>query len=897
MQDFKNHKRFGKSKMDKQSNISAEQARLNINAQKDVPLEKWGPYLSERQWGTVREDYSSGGDAWSYFTHEQSRSRAYRWGEDGIAGISDLHQNLCFAIALWNGKDPILKERLFGLTNYEGNHGEDVKELYYYLDNIPTHYYMEYLYKYPQLLFPYKELLVVNQKRSKNEREYEILDTGIFKEGKYFDIKVTYAKIHAEDICIDITITNRGVDDAPLVFLPTLWFRNRWSFNEMQEKPRLEILNKIANAGILKATDKILGCYYFYYSASVDTLMTENETNGNKIFGNPNSSPFVKDAFHDAIIGQNNALYDTLKRNKTGTKFSPIYFQTIKAGASQHISLRLSTDKLDNPFDKSFNDIFTLRKKEADNFYCNLFPKSCSADTAAIQRQAFAGLLWTKQFYQYDIERWLKGDEGRIPPPPERNIGRNSKWKNFKSADVLSMPDKWEYPWFAAWDLCFHCIPMAMIDPVFAKNQLILLCREWYMNPFGQIPAYEWNFSDVNPPLQAWAAMQIYKIEKELHHHADIYFLKRIFEKLVINFTWWANRKDENENNIFTGGFLGLDNIGVIDRDSLPPGAFLEQVDATAWMGMYALNMMEIALEIAQSDKSYEDMVTKFYEHFILIASSLNETLWDANENFFYDRLHLSDGSFKTMKVRSIVGLSVLFNVGIISQDALQKLPDFKKRMDYIKLYSVKSKKFLPCQETSDEGHLLISLVPKERLIKLLTVLLDENEFLSVGGIRALSKFHLNHPFNLEIELNKYSIGYLPGESDSSMFGGNSNWRGPVWMPLDYLIIKTLLQLYQFYGDCIRISFPTGSTHSCNLLQVSQELASRILTGFQMNNNSRRINGDENWFYERPENRNLVLFYEYYHGDSGRGMGASHQTGWSSLIAALINQHLPSSEY
>ncbi|MGH2563505.1 MAG: MGH1-like glycoside hydrolase domain-containing protein, partial [Ginsengibacter sp.] len=555
------------------------------------------------------------------------------------------------------------------------------------------------------------------------------------------------------------------------------------------------------------------------------------------------------------------------------------------------VRLRLSNGEIPNPFDENFESTLVLRKKEADEFYQNLLPQNCPDDISNIQRQAFAGLLWTKQFYQYDVERWLEGDAGEISPPPEREEGRNVNWKNLKVADVLSMPDKWEYPWFAAWDLCFHCIPMAMIDPVFAKNQLILLCREWYMNPFGQIPAYEWDFSDVNPPLQAWAALQVYNIEKKLHNRTDVHFLKRIFEKLMINFTWWANREDENENNVFTGGFLGLDNIGVLDRNDLPPGVFLEQVDATAWMGMYALNMMEMALEIAQTDNSYEDMVSKFYEHFVLIASSLNETLWDANDNFFYDRLHIKDGGSISMKVRSIVGLSVLFNVGIITQEALQKLPDFKKRMEYVKQYRMERNKFLPCQETSDEGHLLISLVPKERLTKLLSVMFDENEFLSIGGIRALSKFHKDHPFVLQLGNKTHSINYQPGDSNDSMFGGNSNWRGPVWMPLDYLIIKTLQQLHSFYGDKIQLPFPTGSENIYNLHEISNSLASKIGATFQRNaDNSRTIYGNENWFYQQQENKGLVLFYECYHGDSAKGIGASHQTGWSSLIAALIKQ-------
>jgi Glycosyl hydrolase family 63 C-terminal domain len=870
-------------------NISAEQQRLNANALKEVPLEKWGPYLSERQWGTVREDYSAGGNAWDYFTHQQSGSRVYRWGEDGIAGISDMHQNLCFAIAVWNGKDDILKERLFGLTNSQGNHGEDVKELYYYLDNTPTHSYMKYLYKYPQAAFPYKELVEVNGNRTKQEPEFELLDTGIFNDNKYFDVRVKYAKNNAEDICVDIKITNHANDEAEIILLPTLWFRNRWLFNDNVEKPVMEILNPLHHAGAVKATNDRLGSYYLYHSVTDETLMTDNETNTEKVFGYANASPFVKDAFNDAVVNNKHNLHEQLKNKTTGTKFSPVYRLTITAKESQRVFLRLSKQELQHPFDESFDTVFTDRKKEADEFYKNLLPEHIAADTANIQRQAFAGLLWSKQFYQYDIERWISGDANNINPPQQRKHGRNAGWEHLKIADVLSMPDKWEYPWFAAWDLCFHCVPMAMIDPVFAKNQLILLCREWYMSPAGQIPAYEWNFSDVNPPIQAWAALEVYRTEKEIHGNADIHFLKRIFQKLMLNFTWWANREDENENNIFTGGFLGLDNIGVIDRNSLPPGTFLEQVDATAWMGMYALNMMEMALEIAQTDNSYEDAVTKFYEHFVLIAASLNETLWDEEDHFFYDSLHTNDGSSIALKVRSIVGLSVLFDAAIIKNEALQKLPDFKKRMDYIKQYRTKNNKFLPCEQVSENGDLLISVIPKERLLQLLKVMLDENEFLSAGGIRALSKFHRDNPFSLQFNHTNYTINYLPGESDNGMFGGNSNWRGPVWMPLNYLLIQTLHQRYSFYGDSIQLQYPTGSSAIYNLKQIAEALSKKIVDIFAINTAGERpVHENGNWFYKLPENKGLVLFYEYYHGDTAKGIGASHQTGWSSLVAALI---------
>ena len=870
--------------------ISAEQQRLNTNAKNEVPLEKWGPYLSERQWGTVREDYSAGGDAWHYFTHDQSRSRVYRWGEDGIAGICDMHQNLCFGIALWNGKDAILKERLFGLTNAEGNHGEDVKELYYYLDNTPTHSYMKYLYKYPQAAFPYDQLVKINNARSKTEPEFEILDTGVFSENNYFDITVTYAKNNQKDICIDIEITNHSNDVAPIVLLPTLWFRNRWLFGDTEQKPILEKQAPLSNAGVVKATHDRLGSYFLYHSLTNETLMTENETNTEKIFGYANESPFVKDAFHDAIIQQQPGLQEQLQNKVSGTKFSPIYRLSVPAKQSLHIVLRLSKEEILQPFDEKFTAVFTDRKNDADEFYKQLLPKIISPDDANIQRQAFAGLLWSKQFYQYDIERWIKGDADNIQPLEERKYGRNSSWQHLKIADVLSMPDKWEYPWFAAWDLCFHCIPMAMVDPVFAKNQLILLCREWYMSPVGQIPAYEWNFSDVNPPIQAWAALQVYRIDKKIHNNTDIAFLKRIFQKLMLNFTWWANREDAKENNIFTGGFLGLDNIGVIDRNSLPPGTFLEQVDATAWMGMYALNMMEMALEIAQTDNTYEDVVTKFYEHFVLIAGSLNEALWDADDNFFYDRLHTTDGKSIPLKVRSLVGLSVLFGAAIIPNEALQKLPDFKKRMTYIKAYGLQNNKFQPCEQVSENGDILLSLLHKERLIQLLKVMLDENDFLSTGGIRALSKFHQQHRLFLQFNHSNFSISYLPAESDNGMFGGNSNWRGPVWIPLNYLIIQTLYQRHIFYGNSVELSFPKGADNLVNLSQIADALSAKIISIFQANSNGERpVHDKENWFYQQPENKGLILFYEYYNGDTAQGIGASHQTGWSSLVAALIN--------
>jgi hypothetical protein len=869
--------------------MNEERKRLAANATKKIPLEKWGPYLSERQWGTVREDYSANSDAWNYFTHEQARSRAYRWGEDGIGGISDIRQNLCFAIALWNGKDEIIKERLFGLTNNEGNHGEDVKELYYYLDNTPTHSYMQYLYKYPQSAFPYKKLLEVNYKLSREEPEYELLETGIFDENEYFDVQITYAKNNEEDICIEIAITNRANEAAALTVLPTLWFRNSWQFGDTKEKPGITVYTNVPHESYAIANHERLGNYYFYYQHTHEVLMTENETNTEKIFNTPNKTPFVKDAFHDAIVGNNKSLKQKLTTNNTGTKIAPVYQLSIAAKKTQKIMVRLCKEAQTNPFNTQFENAFHERKMEADAFYNDILPSGVTDDVRNIQRQAFAGLLWSKQFYKYDIEKWLEADINHSASPHQRKTGRNATWENLKIADVLAMPDKWEYPWFAAWDLCFHCIPMAMVDPVFAKNQLILLCREWYMSPQGQIPAYEWNFSDINPPVQAWAVQQVYKIEKEFFGTADINFLKRMFKKLMINFTWWANREDENANNIFKGGFLGLDNIGVIDRSNLIPGTKLEQVDGTAWMGNFALNMMEIALEITKHDPSYEDMVTKFYEHFVLIASSLNEILWDDADSFFYDSLHTSKGNIP-MKVRSIVGLTVLYDVAVIKQEDLQRLPDFKKRMEFLKQYYKAKNLFLPHEQLVEGGDILVSLVHKDRLTKILEKMVDETEFLSSGGIRGLSKFHEKHPFHLHVNHTEYSINYQPAESNNNMFGGNSNWRGPVWLPVNYLLIDTLYQYHDFYGDTIANGELLFNKYH-NLKEIANELSNRIISIFTLDEQGTRpaLQKDA-WFYNRPENKALILFYEYFNGDNAAGLGAAHQTGWSSLVINLIKK-------
>ncbi len=867
--------------------MTAEQQRLKANASKKIPLEQWGPYVSERQWGTVREDYSENSDAWNYFPFSQAHSRAYRWGEDGIAGISDFFQNLCFSVALWNGKDEILKERLFGLGNYEGNHGEDVKELYYYLDNIPSHYYMQMLYKYPQQAFPYHQLKDENSRRSKLEPEYEILDTGVFDENKYFDVLVTYAKYSKRDIAIKIEITNRGKIAAPLTVLPTLWFYNRWQNDGTDKRPLITEVNGTT----VRAGHERLGAYYLFFQKPADRFFTENETNTEKIFGTPNKTPFVKDAFHDAVIEQKNA--DALKKKKSGTKFSPVYNFKIAGGASKIIYLRLSDVLTDTPFSKSFENIFGQRKQEADEFYAEVLPRNISDDLRNIQRQALAGLLWSKQYYHYDIERWINGGDGIVQESGHRKKGRNHEWQHLKNQDIVLMPDKWEYPWYAAWDLAFHCITMAMVDATYAKHQLILLMREWYMKPDGQLPAYEWNFSDVNPPVHAWSALQVYHIEKNKTGKGDIDFLKRIFQKLIINFTWWINRKDENGNNIFEGGFLGLDNIGVFNRSiQLHSEMELEQADGTSWMGMYALNLMDMAIEIAMQDNSFEDAATKFFEHFVLIAGALNEMgMWNDEDKFFYDTLAAPGAKPIQLRIQSIVGLTSLFAVSIIEKKVLDKLEDFNKRIGWFENYRLKNNKYWPNEEKAEEEKILISLVPKERLIALLKRLLNETEFLSNGGIRALSKYHEEHPYSVNIDGTEYSIQYDPGDSTSDFFGGNSNWRGPVWMPINYLIIQSIKKFGEFYDGSLTVEYPTGSGMFLALNEVADELVKRIITLFSADEkNERRLHGDQNWFYSLPENKNLILFYEYFHGDSGRGLGASHQTGWTALIARLINE-------
>ena len=867
--------------------MTREQQRLAENLHKKNPMEKWGPYLSERQWGTVREDYGEFGDAWNYFPFDHAHSRAYIWGEDGIAGISDYFQNLCFAIALWNGKDKILKERLFGLGNKEGNHGEDVKELYYYLDNIPTHYYMEYLYKYPQQEFPYDDLRAENKQRSKTDAEYEILDTGVFNNNEYFDVCVTYAKEDSQDIFIRVNIHNRFTNDADITVLPTLWFYNRSSNQNLGESPSITLRNKTS----VKAAHERLGTYYLYFQPTSLSLFTENKTNTEKITGQPNADPFVKDAFHDYIIYKKNVK--ELSKKKSGTKFSPVYNLTIGAGETKTIYLRLSDKELKNPFEKDFEKIFSSRKEEADDFYNALLPSNISNEIKNIQRQAFSGILWSKQYYHYDVERWLTTTDGITPVNEGKLNGRNHEWKHLKNQHIILMPDKWEYPWYAAWDLAFHCIPMAMLDPSFAKHQLILIMREWFMKPDGQLPAYEWHFSDVNPPVHAWAALQVYRIEKSMTGNGDISFLKKIFHKLIINFTWWINRKDARGNNIFQGGFLGLDNIGVFNRSIETPGNHqLEQADGTSWMGMYALNMMDMALEIAIVDETFEDAATKFFEHFVLIAEALNQHgLWNDTDKFFYDVLSKANAEPVHLRIQSIVGITTLFAASTIQKKVRDKLPDFKRRITWFENYRKKNNRFWPNEERNDRERILLSLVQQDRLKNILEHLLNEEEFLSKGGIRALSKYHEQHPYALTIDEVEYAIQYDPGDSITNLFGGNSNWRGPVWIPINYIIIQSIRKYGEFYGDDLLVECPSGSGNQMNLKQVADELTRRVICLFEKDAESKRdIFGKYNWFYQQPGNEHLILFYEYFHGDNGHGLGASHQTGWTSLVARLISE-------
>lgn len=872
--------------------ITREQERIKENYSSIKNWLKWGPYLSERQWATVREDYSPNGDVWNYFTHDISRSKAYRWGEDGIAGISDNMQRICFAIALWNGKDEILKERLFGLTPTYGNHGEDVKELYYYLDNTPTHSYMKYLYKYPQLAFPYQDLEQTNRNRGKYDKEFEIADTGIFNGNQYFDVFIEYAKNEEEDICIRITIHNRSADSAPITLLPTLWMRNTWAYKLTKELPEIKWVKRDELSSELNITHEQMGNYWFYFQNARTVLFTENETNTERLYNTSNKSPFVKDVFHKAVIEDDFKLFDN---KKAGTKCSPLFYYNIEPAGSITIKLRLSKSPLQNPLAMAFDDVFDNRITEADEFYNNLI-QSKNEDIINIQRQAFAGMLWNKQFYHIDIPLWLNGDPVGPPPPLQRKYGRNSGWLTLNNEDILSVPDKWEYPWYATWDLAFHCIPLGMLDAQFAKEQLVLLLREWYMDPYGKLPSYEWCFSDVNPPVHAWACMQLYKMDKERTGIPDTLFLERTFQKLLINFTWWVNRKDRFNNNVFEAGFLGLDNIGVFDRNSVPGGGILEQADGTSWMGMYCLNMMEIALELSQYNIAYEDLATKFFEHFTYIASSLNrisegfQGSWDEEEGFFYDVLKMPDGKFIPIKIRSLVGLVTLFAVYVIDKELLEKVPEFHRRLKWFVRYRQKNRQYQVIEDNDEKSGILLSLIPHKKLKKILGALLDENEFLSPGGIRSLSKVHQT-PYKIIIDGKEFGLSYQPGESKSDLFGGNSNWRGPVWMPMNYLIIQALEKYHSYFKDELQVSLPTNSANKVNLKVVADDLRKRLISIFTRNSEGKRLlNGQTDLFNYDKNFKDLILFYECFHGDSCRGVGASHQTGWTGIIAEIIGK-------
>ncbi|HML94641.1 MAG TPA: glucosidase [Thermodesulfobacteriota bacterium] len=880
---------------------TAEEKRLEENRDKKAYWERWGPYLSERQWGTVREDYSPDGTAWEYLPHDHARSRAYRWGEDGIAGITDNHERLCFAIALWNGKDPILKERLFGLTGNEGNHGEDVKEYYYFLDNTPSHAYMKCLYKYPQAAYPYSDLVETNRRRSRTESEYELIDTGIFDDDRYFDIFVEYAKGTPEDVLVKLTVVNHAPEEAGLHLLPTLWFRNTWSWKGDDKKPILREASGAGGVKVVEADHPTLEKRWLYCDAPGKLLFTENETNFERLFGIPNPSPYVKDGINDYVVSGNEAAVNP---GNVGTKMAAHYVLAVPPGKSITVRLRLTDEPgMKDPFGAGFEDIFQRRMAEADEFYRRISPDPMPDDLRNVQRQAFAGMLWTKQFYYYVINDWLKGDPAYPPPPESRRTGRNHKWIHLYNDDVLSMPDTWEYPWFAAWDLAFHTVNFAMIDPEFAKRQLVLLTREWYMHPNGQIPAYEWAFGDVNPPVHAWAAWRVYNIEYKMYGRRDLLFLERVFQKLLLNFTWWVNRKDAGGKNVFEGGFLGLDNIGVFDRNAqLPSGVVLEQADGTSWMGMYSLNMLAIAIELAKVDPSYEDIASKFYEHFLYIARAINlpdmghDGLWDPNDKFYYDVLHLPNGSHVPMKLRSMVGLIPLYAIETIEPETLEQLEGFHRRMTwFIENRPDLAKNVASMIEKGVGERRILSIVDKEKLKQILEKMLDESEFFSPYGIRALSKYHLENPYYFKTNGEEYCVRYEPAESSSGLFGGNSNWRGPVWFPVNFLLIEALQKFHYYLGDDFKVECPTGSGKHMNLWEVSNEIAHRLIRIFKKESDGgRAVFGGAEKFRNDPAWRDYLLFYEYFNGDDGAGIGASHQTGWTGLVAKLI---LQSSEY
>ena len=903
---------------------SKEDQRLEEDRTRKKYWKRWGPYLSERQWGTVREDYSPGGTAWEFFPHDHARSRAYRWGEDGIGGISDRRQMICFGFALWNGRDPILKERLFGLTGHEGNHGEDVKEYYFYQDSTPTHTYMRMLYKYPQGEFPYADLVAENRRRGQEQPEYELLDTGIFAEDRYFDVFIEYAKADVEDILIKITAANRGPEAATLHLLPSLWFRNTWSWGRDLRRPVVQRGTNIPTSECAELEHWHYGKRWLLCSGQPELLFTENETNYARLFNTNNRSPYVKDAFHEYLIRGNKLAVNP---RRSGTKMAAYYPVHLNPGQSETIKLRLTDMEplasmsrtpglagiITSPghadrdegvptaddFGAGFDAVFTLRQKEADEFYASRVTSDLSDDAKSVMRQALGGMLWSKQFYHYDVRTWLDGDPAGPPPPPERLKGRNKEWTHLYNDDVISMPDKWEYPWYAAWDLGFHCIALALVDPDFAKEQLILLLREWYMHPNGQLPAYEWAFGDVNPPVHAWAAWRVYKIERRVRGVADRGFLEKVFHKLLLNFTWWVNRKDPDGMNIFQGGFLGLDNIGVFDRSApLPTGGHLEQSDGTSWMGMYCLNMLAIALELAKDDPAYEDVASKFFEHFVNIAHAMNDmgtegiALWDDEDGFYYDVLHLPNGDDHFMKIRSMVGLIPLFAVETLEPEIVDRLPGFKRRMQWFIDNHADVPEHIEMTQRSARGvRRLLSLANRKQLKRILCRMLDETEFLSPYGVRSLSRYHLDHPYEVQVNDHVNRVDYEPAESTSGLFGGNSNWRGPVWFPLNYLLVESLQKYHHYYGEDFKTEFPARSGNEVDLWEVAAEISRRLVHIFVRGKDGRRpFAGGTELFQNDPHWKDLILFYEYFHGDNGAGIGANHQTGWTGLVAKLIEQ-------
>ncbi len=886
--------------MARKQGLKAESQRLAEDRAREKHWKRWGPYLSERAWGTVREDYSSNGDAWQHLPHDHARSRAYRWNEDGLAGISDRHQYICFAVALWNGRDPILKERLFGMTGSEGNHGEDVKEYYFYLDSTPTHSFMRFLYKYPQAEFPYRQLVEGNRSRDRRASEYELLDTGVFDDNRYFDVYVEYAKSSPEDLLIRLRVVNRGPAEAELTVLPTLWFRNTWSWGLGDRRPRLRRAEapegRDGDVSAIEMDHDYYGARSLWCEGAPPLLFTENETNVERLFGGQNASPYVKDGINDCIV---EGRKDAVNPSQIGSKASAHYVCALPAGGEQTIRLRF-TDRREPPapFGEEFDRTFSQREREADEFYANLAPEGLTEDARSVQRQAFAGLLWSKQFYHYDVSRWLRGDPAGPEPPRERLNGRNREWTHLFNADVISMPDAWEYPWYAAWDLAFHCIPLALVDPTFAKEQLLLMLREWYMHPNGQLPAYEWSFSDVNPPVHAWAAWRVYKIDKKRCGEGDRRFLERVFHKLLLNFTWWVNRKDAEGRNVFQGGFLGLDNIGVFDRSApLPTGGHIEQSDGTSWMGMYCLNMLAIALELARDNRSYEDVASKFFEHFVYICRAMNNLggekleLWDKEDGFYYDVLHLPDGRHFPLKVRSMVGLIPLFAVETLDSDIVDQLPGFKRRMQWFLENRPDFASHVETLTTEDNRvRRFLTLVNHHRLKHVLRYMLDENEFLAPHGIRAVSRYHREHPYRFVVNGEEHRVDYEPAESSTPLFGGNSNWRGPIWFPVNYLLIESLQKYHYFLGDTFRVECPTGSGRLMSLDDVAADLARRLSQIFLRGADGRRpVHGGTDRFQQDPQWRDLILFYEYFHGDDGAGIGASHQTGWTALVVKCFD--------